>query len=71
MIIPEVPLFRHQVSIVSSLPEGLVQASGRVDVPDDAKFEAAAAIEGTLRSGPGSLDALGLARSRKGKIQFF
>ena len=57
--------------IVSSLPEGLGQASGRVDVPDDAKFAAAAAIEGTLRSGPGSLDALGLVRSREGKIQFF
>ena len=57
--------------IVSSLPEGLVQASGRVDVRDDAKIAAAAAIEGTLRSGPGSLDALGLARSREGKIQFF
>ena len=57
--------------IVSSLPEGLGQASGRVDVPDDAKFEAAAAFGGTLRSGPGSLDALGLARSREGKIQFF
>ena len=57
--------------IVSSLPEGLGQASGRVDVPDDAKIAAAAAIEGTLRSGPGSLDALGLARSREGKIQFF
>ena len=39
--------------IVSSLPEGLEQASGRVDVPDDAKFAAATAIEGTLRSGPG------------------
>ena len=50
---------------------GLGQASGLVDVPDDAKIAAAAAIEGTLRSGPGSLDALGLARSRKGKIQFF
>ena len=50
--------------IVSSLPEGLGQASGRVD-------EAAAAFGGTLRSGPGSLDALGLARSREGKIQFF
>ena len=47
--------------IVSSLPEGLGQASGRVNVPDDAKIAAAAAIEGTLRSGPGSLDALGLA----------
>ena len=57
--------------IVSSLPEGLGQASGRVDVPDDAKFEAAAAFGGTLRSGPGSLDALGLARTREGKIQFF
>ena len=57
--------------IVSSLPEGLGQASGRVDVPDDAKIEAAAAFGGTLRSGPGSLDALGLARSREGKIQFF
>ena len=34
--------------IVSSLPEGLVQASGRVDVPDDAKIAAAAAIEGTI-----------------------
>ena len=57
--------------IVSSLPEGLGQASGRVDVPDDAKIAAAAAIEGALRFGPGSLDALGLARSREGKIQFF
>ena len=57
--------------IVSSLPEGLGQASGRVDVPDDAKIEAAAAFGGTLRSGPGSLDALGLVLSRKGKIQFF
>ena len=57
--------------IVSSLPEGLGQASGRVDVPDDAKVEAAAAFGGTLRSGPGSLDALGSARSRDGKIQFF
>ena len=57
--------------IVSSLPEGLGQASGRVDVPDDAKIEAAAAFGGTLRSGPGSLDALGSARSREGKIQFF
>ena len=55
--------------IVSSLPVGLRQASGRVDVPDDAKF--AATIEGTLRSGPGCLDALGLVRSREGKIQFF
>ena len=44
--------------IVSSLPVGLGQASGRVDVPDDAKIEAAAAFGGTLRSGPGSLDAL-------------
>ena len=57
--------------IVSSLPVGLGQASGRVDVPDDAKIEAAAAFGGTLRSGPGSLDALGSARSREGKIQFF
>ena len=57
--------------IVSSLPEGLGRASGRVDVPDDAKIAAAVAIDGTLRSGPGSLDALGLARSREGKIQFF
>ena len=57
--------------IVSSLPVGLGQASGRVDVPDDAKIAAAAAIEGALRSGPGSLDALGLARSREGKIHFF
>ena len=57
--------------IVSSLPEGLGQASGRVDVPDDAKFEAAAAFGGTLRSWPGNLDALGLARTREGKIQFF
>ena len=47
--------------IVSSLPVGLGQASGRVDVPDDAKIAAAAAVVGTLRSGPGSLDALGLA----------
>ena len=57
--------------IVSSLPVGLEQASGRVDVPDDAKIEAAVAFGGTLRSGPGSLDALGSARSREGKIQFF
>ena len=57
--------------IVSSLPEGLGQASGRVDVPDDAKIAAAVAIKGTLRSGPGSLDALGSARSREGKILFF
>ena len=57
--------------IVSSLPVGLGQASGRVDVPDDAKIEAAAAFGCTLRSGPGSLDALGSARSREGKIQFF
>ena len=57
--------------IVSSLPEGLGQASGRVDVPDDAKIAAAAAIEGTLRSGPGSLDALGLARSREGQNSVF
>ena len=42
-----------------------------MDVPDDAKFEAAAAFGGTLRSGPGSLDALGSARFREGKIQFF
>ena len=41
--------------IVSSLPVGLGQASGRVDVPDDAKIAGAAAIEGTLHSGPGSL----------------
>ena len=34
--------------IVSSLPEGLGQASGRVDVPDDAKVEAAAAFGSTL-----------------------
>ena len=54
--------------IVSSLPVGLGQASGRVDVPDDAKIAVAAATEGTLRSGPGSL---GLARSREGKNQFF
>ena len=57
--------------IVSSLPEGLGQAFGRVDVPDDAKIEAAAAFAGTLRSRPGSLDALGSVRSREGKIQFF
>ena len=57
--------------IVRSLPVGWAQASGRVDVPDDAKIEAAAAFGGALRSGPGSLDALGLARSREGKIQFF
>ena len=57
--------------IVSSLPEGLGQASGRVDVPDDAKIEAAAAFAGTLRSRPGSLDALGSVQSREGKIQFF
>ena len=57
--------------IVSSLPEGLGQASGRVDVPDDAKIAAAASIEGTLRSGPGSLDALGSVPFREGKIQFF
>ena len=48
---------------------GLEQASGRVDVPDDAKIAAAAAIEGTLRSGPGCLDALGPVQG--GKIQFF
>ena len=47
--------------IVSSLPDGLGQASGRVDVPDDAKIAAAPALEGTLRSGPGGLDAPGLA----------
>ena len=41
-----------------------------MDVPDDAKFEAAAAIGGTLRSGPRSPDALGSVRSREGKIQF-
>ena len=57
--------------IVSCLPEGLGHASGRVDVPDVAKIEAAAAFAGTLRSRPGSLDALGSDRSRKGKIQFF
>ena len=56
--------------IVSSLPEGLGQASGRVDVPDDAKIEAAAAFAGTLRSRPGSLDALGSVLSREGKFNF-
>ena len=84
--IPEVPLFRRQVlSLIltirmsrvqestasSGLPEGLGQASGRVDVPDGAKIEAAAAFAGTLCSRPGKLDALGSVRSREGKIQFF
>ena len=88
MIIPEVPLFRRQVSSLLILTNRLsrVQVStassaaclrvwGRLPdgwtSPDDAKIAAAAAIEGTLRSGPSSLDALGLARSREGKIQFF
>ena len=57
--------------IVSSLPEGLGQASGRVDVPDDAKIEAAAALAGTLRSRSGSLDALGSVRSMEDKISIF
>ena len=39
--------------IVSSLPEGLVQASGRVDVPNDAKIEAFPARKfGCARVGP-------------------
>ena len=42
-----------------------------MDVPDDAKIAAAAAIEGSLRSGTGSLDALGLARSREGQNSVF
>ena len=56
--------------IVSSLPEGLGQASGRVDVPDDAKIEAAAAFASTLRSPPRSLDALGSVRSIEAKFNF-
>ena len=39
---------------VGGLPAGMVQASGRVDVPDGTKIEAAAAFAGTLRSRPGS-----------------
>ena len=59
---------RVQVSTASSVAclWAWCRLPGRVDVPDDAKIAAAAAIEGTLRSGPGSLDALGLARSREG-----
>ena len=81
----EVFLFRHLVAnmddllvqgsgehgIVGSLPVGLGQASGQVDVPDGAKIEAAAAFAGTLRSRPGKLDALGSVRSREGKVQCF
>ena len=52
---------------VSSLPVGLGQASGRVDVPDGAMIEAAAAFAGTLRSRPGKLDAL----REEGKVQIF
>ena len=50
---------------------GLGQASGRVDVPDGAKIEAAAAFAGTFRSRPGKLDALRSVRSTEGKVQFF
>ena len=55
---------------VSSLLVGMGQASGRVDVPDGAKIEAAAANAGALRSRPGKLDALGLVRSREGIFKF-
>ena len=48
----------------------LGRASGRVDVPDGAWIEAAAAFAGTLRSRPGKLDALRSVRSREGKVQF-
>ena len=57
--------------IVSSLPEGLGQASGRVGVPDDAKITAAAAIEGTLHSRPGRLERLGWPGPGKAKFSFF
>ena len=55
---------------VSSLPVNMGQASGRVDVPDGAKIDAAAAFAGTLRSRPGKLDALGSVWSREGKFNF-
>ena len=55
---------------VGSLPVGMEQASGRVDVPDGTKIEAAAANAGTLRSRTGKLDALGLVQSREGKCIF-
>ena len=47
---------------VSSLLVGMGQVSGRVDVPDGAKIEAAAAFAGTSRSRPGKLDALRRAK---------
>ena len=55
----------------SSLLVGMGQAAGRVDVPDGAKVEAAAACSGTLRSRPGKIVALGSVQSRKVKVQFF
>ena len=56
---------------VSSLPVGVEQASGRVDVPDGAKIDAAAAFAGTFRSWLGKLDALRSVLSREGKVQNF
>ena len=56
---------------VSSLRVVMEQASGRVDVFDGAKIEAAAAFAGTYRSRPGKLGALGSVQSREDKVQFF
>ena len=55
---------------VSCLLAGMEQASGRVDVPDGAKIEAAAASPGTSRFRPGNADALGMDQSSGPKIQF-
>ena len=56
---------------VSSLPVGLGQVSGRVDVPDGAKIEAAATIPGTFRFWPWNTEAHREVQSRGEKIQFF
>ena len=46
---------------LSSLPVGMGQPSGRVDVPDGTKIEAAAASLDTFRFRPGNADALGVS----------
>ena len=56
---------------VTSLPVGLGQASGRVDVPDGAKIEAAAASSGASRFRPWNAGALREVESKGQKIKFF
>ena len=56
---------------VSSLPAGLGQASGRVDVPDGTKIEAAAQSPGTSCFRSWNADALCEVQARCTNIQFF